>query len=240
MTPTAPPTAVPAMTALAEVEDKAEVAPVPAAQNEAPPEITMAAEPAVETEVVNSGSKSAGIKSEAADITAAYVAHSQSSSAFTSAQGSAAAPAPAKEKENESTMVESEAASASHTGASTYRSASTTDAPSFAGFGEGDSEGSGVGKKALMGAVALLALAALGYLGYTNLGKFTSFLASQHASTPQVSKPPAPAPVPMSSPAPAPSTSTPGQPSSAAQTVTLKTAPATLPDKPSADAGNFR
>jgi protein TonB len=235
--PAAPSAAVPAMTASAEVEDQAAAVSVPAAQNEAPAEITMAAEPAVETKVVNSDViKSASINNEAANISAAYVAHSKPSSAFTPAQGSAAAPAPAKEKE--STVVESEAASPSHTDASTYHSASTIDAPSFAGFGEGDSEGSGIGKKALIGAVALLALAVLGYLSYENLGKVTAIFAPQHTSTLRAPKQPTPARVPTSAPVTAPSTSTPGQTSPATQTVTPNRATSTLPDKPSADAGN--
>ncbi len=241
MIPAAPPAAAPAMTALAEVEDKAAAVPEPAAQNEIPTEITMAAEPAVEAshrvveaEAVNNDViKSAEVKDEAAKVVAAHLPYPKPSSAFTSAQGSAAAPAPAKEKESK--IVESEAANPSHTGAVTSGSANTTDVPSFAGFGEGDSEGSGVGKKVLIGAVALLVLAVLGYLGYENLGKFTAIFTSQHASTPQASKQPAPARVPMSSPAPAPSTSTPEPASPATQTVTSKTATSTLPEKPSAD-----
>ena len=237
MVPAAPPAAVPAMTASAEVEDKAAVVPEPAAQNELPTEFTMAAEPAVEAshrvveaEAVNNDViKGAEVKDEAAKVVAAHLPYPKPSSAFTSAQGSAAAPAPAKEKESK--IVESEAANPSHTGAS----ANPTDVPSFAGFGEGDSEGSGIGKKALIGAVALLVLAVLGYLGYENLGKFTSIFAPQHASTPQASIQPAPARVPTSSPASAPSTRTPEPASPATQTVTPKTATATLPEKPSAD-----
>jgi TonB family protein len=82
--------------------------------------------------------------------------------------------------------------------------------------------------------VSVLALAALGW----ELAKFTSTFVPQHASTPQTSGQPAPAPVPKSSLAPAPSTSKPDQASSAIQAVTSKTAAATLPGKPSADAGN--
>ncbi len=241
MIPAAPPAAAPAMTALAEVEDEAAAVPEPAAQDEIPTEITMAAEPAVEAshrvgeaEAVNNDViKSAEVKDEAAKVVAAHLPYPKPSSAFTSAQGSAAAPAPAKEKESK--IVESEAANPSHTGAVTSGSANPTDVPSFAGFGEGDSEGSGVGKKALIGAVALLVLAVLGYLGYENLGKFTAIFAPQHASAPQASIQPAPARVPMSSPAPAPSTSKPEPASPATQTVTPKTATSTLPEKPSAD-----
>lgn len=250
--PAAPPAAVPAMTMSAEVEDQPAVVPEPAAQNEIQTEITIAAEPAleahqhaVETGVVSDDAiQSAGIKNEAAKIAAAYVAHSKSSSAFTSAQGSAAAPAPAreitalptpaKEKEKGSMIVGFEPAYPSQTDALTYRSATTSDAPSFAALGEEDSGGSGGGKKVLIAAVAVLALAALGYLGYENLDKFRTALAPQHASTPQNSRQPAPARAPISSLVP----STPEQASPATQTVTPKTAAATLPNKPSADAGN--
>ncbi len=247
MIPVAPPAAAPAMTmtmtASAEVKDQPADVPVAAAQDEILTELTIAPEPAVEasqrvieTEVVNNEViKSEAAKNEAAKIATAQVAHPKPGFAFTSAQGSAAAPAPAKEKEKESAIAESEAASPSHADALTYRSGSLTDAPSFAALDEEDSGRSGSGKKILIAAVAVLALAALGW----ELAKFTSTFVPQHASTPQTSGQPAPAPVPKSSLAPpAPSTSKPDQASSAIETVTSKTATATPPGKPSADAGN--
>ncbi len=252
MIPVAPPAAAPAVTitASAEVKDQPADVPVAAAQDEILTELTIAHEPAVEasqqvieTEVIgNEGIKSAGINDEAAKIATAHVAHPKPGFAFMSAQGSAAAPAPAKEvtappvigKGKESAIVPFEAAHPSQTDASTYRLPGTSGAPSFAGLDEEDSGGSGSGKKILIAAVAVLALAALGW----ELAKFTSTFVPQHASTPQTSGQPAPAPVPKSSLAPAPSTSKPDQASSAIQTVTSKTAAETLPGKPSPDASN--
>jgi len=252
MVPAAPSTAipasVPAMAASAKMEDEPAVLPGSAAQSEIPTEITIATEPAAdarhlvaEAEVVNNNIyKSEGIKNEIAKIAAAHVAQ-KPSSAFTPAQGSAAAPAPAKEgtalpapaKGKESTIVAFEAAYPSHTDALAYRSASATDAPSFPALGEEGSGRSGGGRKVLVVAVAVLALAALGW----ELAKFTTSLAPQHATALQASGQPAPAVAPMSSPMPAP-TSTPGQKSSATQSVTPKTAIAPLLDKPSGDAAN--
>ncbi|HKM49393.1 MAG TPA: TonB family protein [Terriglobales bacterium] len=252
----APPAATPAMTttmsmtASAEVKDQPVDVPMPAAQDEILTELTIASEPAVETsqqvietEVVsNEVNKSEGAKNEAAEIARAHVAHPKPGFAFMSAQGSAAAPAPAKEvtappvigKGKESAIVPFEAAYPSQTDASTYSSPGTSDAPSFAGLDEEDSGRSGSGKKILIIAVAVLALAALGW----ELAKFTSAFVPQHASTPQTSGQPAPAPVPKSSLAPAPAAGKPDQASSAIQAVTSKTAAATLPGKPSADASN--
>ena len=119
-----------------------------------------------------------------------------------------------------------------------FSSVSATDAPSFAALGGEDSGGSGGNKKILIAAVAVLALAALGYLGYGKLSKSSTTPTPQPVSTPQDSGQPAPAPAPMSSPVAAPSTSTPDRASSATQTLALKTATATPPDKPSAGAGN--
>ena len=239
MIPAAPPATAPVMTASAEVEDPPADVPVPAAQDEILTELTIAPKPVVEanqqvveTEVIdNEVIKTEGVKNEAAKIATTHLAPPKPSFAFMPAQGSAAAPAPAKEKEN--TSVESEAASPSHTDDLTYRSGSITDAPSFAALDEEDSGRSGIGKKILIAAVAVLALAALGW----ELAKFTSTFVPQHASTPQTSGQPAPARVPISSGTPAPSTIKPDQASSAIQTGTSKTTPATSPDKPSPDAG---
>src|SRR5271157_2248047 len=252
MIPVAPPAPAPAltMTASAEVKDQPADVPVAAAQDEILTELTIASEPAVETsqqvietEVAsNEVNESEGAKNEAAKIATAHVAHPKPGFAFMSAQGSAAAPAPAKEvtappvigKGKESAIVPFEAAYPSQTDASTYGSPGTSDAPSFAGLDEEDSGGSGSGKKILIAAVAVVALAALGW----ELAKFTSTFVPQHASTPQTSRQPAPAPATKSSLSPAPSTSKPDQASSAIQAATSKTAAATLPGKPSADAGN--
>lgn len=242
------PAAHPAMTASARVEDKPAIVPEPAAQTEMQTRITLAAEPAGEAWQPDSPGvvKNDVIKNEVATIAAASVPPLNTSSAFTSAPGSAAAPAPAKEatappaKEKENKIVESELANPSHDPAPApmFRSVSATDAPSFAALGEEDSGGSGGNKKILIAAVAVLALAALGYLGYGKLGKSSTTPTPQPVSTPQDSGQPAPAPAPMSSPVAAPSTSTPDRASSATQTLALKTATATPPDKPSAGAGN--
>jgi protein TonB len=255
----ATPAAFPAITGSANVEENPAVVPAPAAQTEMQTKIAVAAEPAVEarqpasagvarTDLVgNDAIKSEGIKNEAAKIAAAHLAPQNSSSAFasapfTSTPGSAAAPAPAKEvtvppapaKGREKEFVQFEAANPSHAAASTFRSASATDAPSFAALGEEDSSRSSGSKKFLIAAVAILALAALGW----KLGKVATNLAPQHVSAPQSLGQPVPAPAPLSSPVAAPSTSAPDRASSPTQTITPKTATATLPGKPPADAGN--
>lgn len=254
MSPLAFSAAVPPITASAKVEDEPAVVPVPVAQTEMQTKITIAAETAVEarqpaspsvvrTDVVsNDAIKSEGIKNEAAKIAAAHVAPKNPSPGFTSAPGSAAAPAPAREvtappapaKRKENEFVQFEAANPSHNAAATFRSASATDAPSFAALGEEDSAGSGGSKKFLIAAVAVLALAALGW----KLGKFATTLAPQHVSAPQALGRPVPAPAPLSSPVAAPSTSAPDRANSTTQTLTPKTATATLPGKLSADAGS--
>ncbi len=250
MNPLAFSAAIPPITASSKVEDEPAVGPVPVAPTEMQTKITIAAETAVETrqpaspgavrtDVVNNDViKSEGIKNEAAKIAAAHLAPQRSSSGFTSAPGSAAAPAPAREvtappvpaKSKEKEFVQFEAANPSQTAASTFPSASVSDAPSFAALGEEDSGGSGGRKKFLIAAVAILALGALGW----KLAKFATTLAPQHVSAPQSLGRPVPAPAPLSSPVAAPSTST----SSAAPTVTPKMATATLPGTPSAEAGN--
>jgi periplasmic protein TonB len=243
----ATPAAFPAITASANVEDKSAVVSAPAAETETQTEITIAAEPAVEAPQPSSagvartdlvGNDAIKNDDEAAKIAAAHVAPTNPSSAFASAPGSAAAPAPAREvtaapvpaKTKEKEFVQFEAANPSHAAASTFRSASAIDAPSFAALGEEDSKGSGGSKKFLIAAVAVLVLAALGW----KLGKFATTLAPQHVSAPQSLGQPVPVPAPLSSPVAAPSTST----SSAASTVAPKTATASLPGKLSADAGN--
>jgi len=228
--PAALPAAFPAIAASVRVEDKVEdkpaVVPQPAAQTE--------------------------MQTKAA-IMAASVPLQNTSSAFTSFPGSAAAPAPAKEitaepaaareKAKENRIVEAEPTDSSHDAAPApsrmFSSLGASDAPSFAALGEEDSGGSRGGKKILIAAVVVAALAVFGYLGYEKFGKSSPTPVPQPVSTPQDSgQQPAPALAPASSPVAAPSTSTPDRANSATQTLAPKTAPATLPDKPSAAAGN--
>ena len=257
MIPETRPAAIPAILASAKVEDKP--AAVPGSAPQAKIRMTTADEPAVQASqppslwaVSNDAVKNDVVKNEATKIAAASVPAQNPSSAFASPPGSAAAPAPAKEvaappapaKENKT--VESEPASPSHANSShanpshdadpapapapTFSMVSAIDAPSFAALGEEDSGGSGVNKKILIAAVAVLALAVLGYLGYGKLGKSSA----QPPSTPQDSGRPAAAPAPTFSPVAAPSTGTPGRASSVTQTSAPKTATVAPPDKPSA------
>ena len=254
MKPLAFSAAIPAITGSANVEDESAIVPVPVAPAETQTKITIAAEPAVEARqpasagvattnlAGNDAGKSEAIKNEAAKIAAADLAPKNLSSAFTSAPGSAAAPAPAREltappapaKAREKEFVQFEAANPSPTAASTFGSASATDAPSFAALGEEGSRGSGGSKKFLIAAVVVVALAALGW----KLGKFATNLEPQHVSAPQSLGQPVPAPAPSSAPVTTSSTSAPDRASSTTQTVTSKTAAATLPGKPPAEAGN--
>jgi protein TonB len=254
MKPLAFSAAIPAITASANVEDESAVVSVPEAPAETQTKITIAAEPAVEAQqpasagaattnlAGNDADKSEAIKNEAAKIAAAHLAPKNLSSAFTSTPGSAAAPAPAREltappapaKAREKEFVQFEAANPSPTAASTFGSASAADAPSFAALGEENSRGSGGGKKFLIAAVVVVALAALGW----KLGKFATNLEPQHVSAPQSLGQPVPAPAPSSAPVTTSSTSAPDRASSTTQTVTPKTAAATLPGKPPAGAAN--
>jgi protein TonB len=254
MKPLAFSAAIPAITGSANVEDESAIVPVPVAPAETQTKITIAAEPAVEARqpasagvattnlAGNDAGKSEAIKNEAAKIAAADLAPKNLSSAFTSAPGSAAAPAPAREltappapaKAREKEFVQFEAANPSPTAASTFGSASATDAPSFAALGEEGSRGSGGSKKFLIAAVVVVALAALGW----KLGKFATNLEPQHVSAPQSLGQPVPAPAPSSAPVTTSSTSAPDRASSTTQTVTSKTAAATLPGKPPAGAAN--
>jgi periplasmic protein TonB len=252
MIPETRPAAIPAILASAKVEDKP--AAVPGSAPQAKIRMTIADEPAVHASqppslwaVSNDTVRNDVVKNEATKIAAASVPAQNPSSAFASPPGSAAAPAPAKEvaappapaKENKT--AESEPASPSHANpwhdadpapapAPTFSMVSAIDAPSFAALGEEDSGGSGVNKKILIAAAAVLALAVLGYLGYGKPGKSSA----QPLSTPQDSGQPAAAPAPTSSPVAAPSTGTPGRASSVTQTSAPKTATVAPPDKPSA------
>src|SRR6266849_1239539 len=228
--PAALPAAFPAIAASVRVEDKVEDKPA------------VVPEPVGQTEMQTK-----------AAITAASVPLQNTSSAFTSFPGSAAAPAPAKEitaepaaareKAKENRIVEAEPTDSSHDAAPApsrmFSSLGASDAPSFAALGEEDSGGSRGGKKILIAAVVVAALAVFGYLGYEKFGKSSPTPVPQPVSTPQDSgQQPAPALAPASSPVAAPSTSTPDRANSATQTLAPKTATATLPDKPSAAAGN--
>jgi len=175
--------------------------------------------------------------------------------AFWSVPGSAAAPAPAKEvlppaKQNR--IVESDPASPLHDGAhvvqhdAAYDTApvpafslgSAGDAPSFAGLGEEDSEGSG-GKKKLLIAAGVLALAGLGYLGYGMLAKpGTTASAPSLLSAPQDLGKLAPVPAPVSSSVEEPSKNTAGRPSFATQPSASKTTTAAAPSNPSSSTGD--
>src|SRR3984893_8222589 len=257
MIPETRPAAIPAILASAKVEDKP--AAVPGSAPQAKIRMTTPDNAAVQASqppslwaVSNDTVKNDLVKNEATKIAAASVPAQNPSSAFASPPGSAAAPAPAREvaappapaKENKT--VESDPASPSHANSShanpshdadpapapapTFSMVSAIDAPSFAALGEEDSGGSGVHKKILIAAVAVLAMAVLGYLGYGKVGKSSA----QPLSTPQDSRQPAAAPAPTFSPVAAPSTGTPGRASSVTQTSAPKTATAAPPDKPSA------
>lgn len=193
---------IPAATASAKVEDKSAVAPAPAAQTQ----ITVASTPAPERR------KSA----YPANTVAASVPTQNPSSTFNAVSGSAVAAAPAKEVSVspliKTQIVEAEPATPSpdpaHDTASvpawTFSSGSTGDGPSFAALDENESGGAHGGKKTLMVAAVVLALAALGYLGYGYLVK--SSPSSRPASAPQNSEQPALRP--MSSPVAAPAKTT--------------------------------
>jgi protein TonB len=256
MIPETRPAAIPAILASAKVEDKP--AAVPGSAPQAKIRMTTADEPAVQASqppslwaISNDAVKNDVVKNEATKIAAASVPAQNPSSAFASPPGSAAAPAPAREaaappapaKANKT--VESEPAGPSHADPSLdadpgpapapmFSMVSAIDAPSFAALGEEDSGGSGVNKKILIAAVAVLALAVLGYLGYETLGKSSA----QPLSTPQDSGRPAAAPAPTFSPVAAPSTGTAGRASSVTQTSAPKTAGVAPPEKPSAGAAD--
>lgn len=107
-------------------------------------------------------------------------------------------------------------------------------APSFAGLGDADSEGSGGKKKLMIAAVAILALAALGYVGYETINKPTP--AARPVSAPAQDSG-QPALRPMSSPD-TPSDATPSRASSAIPAASPKTVAVTPHEKPSAGTAN--
>jgi protein TonB len=225
----------------------------PAVQASQPPSLWAVSNDTVKNDLVkNEATKIAAASVPAQNPSSAFASPPGSAAAPAPAKEVAAPPAPAKENGT----VESEPASPSHANSShansshansshanpshdadpapapapTFSMVSAIDAPSFAALGEEDSGGSGVHKKILIAAVAVLALAVLGYLGYGKLGKSSA----QPLSTPQDSRQPAAAPAPTFSPVGAPSTGTPGRASSVTQTSAPKTATVAPPDKPSA------
>lgn len=241
--PSAPANPVMAASAEAVIEPElvpAHAAPIaPMIAVEQPEETWQAVEPDVNTLGVNKPDVTRHGAAGNYDAAAPTVTAQNTNSAFTSARGSAAAPAPAKEVKappaKEHRVVASEPAANSMSG---Y----VGNAPSFSAFGEEDSEGSGGGKKFLIAAVVILALAALGYVGYGKFAKPGSAPASQPAASQPTASQPLGAPqnsvqpalAPASSPAMAPSTSTSGPASSATPTLAPKTTKAAPLEKPSA------
>jgi TonB family protein len=136
-----------------------------------------------------------------------------SSSAYASTSGSAAAPAPAKAPAAPSAEPTGPAKPSYDGTASFGTSYGTTfgasDAPSLGALGE-DSGGSGAGKKILIAAVVILALAAIGYFGYEKFGKSGATRSPQPATVQQSSaQPSAPAPAPVATPVTTTATKTP-------------------------------
>jgi protein TonB len=241
--PSAPANPVIAASAEAVIEPElvpAHAAPIePMMAVEQPAETWQAVEPDVNTLDVNKLDVTRHGAVSNYDAAAPSVNAQNTSSALASTRGSAAAPAPAKEVKappaREHKAVASEPAANSMSG---Y----VGNAPSFSAFGEEDSEGSGGGKKFLIAAVVILALAALGYVGYGKFAKPGSAPASQPAASqpigaPQNSVQPAPL-APASFPATAPSTSTSGPASSGTPTLAPKTTKAAPLEKPSAGTSN--
>jgi protein TonB len=150
-----------------------------------------------------------------------------------SSHGAAAATAPAKEASAplEKKKAEPGFLDVSEASVSTFRSAETVPAPSFAALGEpGEADGSGGSKKILAIVAVLVVAAGLGYVGWTKFGQ-----------TSPVSTPSAP-PKPVSVQTPAPTTTSPSVPSvgtseAATRTTQPARAPASItpqPAKPSA------
>jgi TonB family protein len=106
-----------------------------------------------------------------------------------------------------------------------------TSAPTFGALNENDSVGSGGGKRVLIAAGVILAVAALGYFGYTKLGKSTATPVPQAASTLHPAQPAASASSPVAA-----STGTSGHTSSTNPAVASKIT--ATPEKLPAVAGN--
>ena len=144
----------------------------------------------------------------------------------TTGQGGAAAPAPAREKPAEKKTVEFEAA---YQKDDSPGSASAADGPSFVALDD-ESAGSG-GKKVLVAAAVILALATLGYAAWSRLStpktSVTSPAVSEPQPPPQKATPPSAAP--MSTPETSPVTGTTNRISVNPSPGTSKTALATAP-----------
>lgn len=229
----------------AQVQDKPAV-PAPATQIR----ITMADDPeppAVSPKIFqNLSVQSNSARNEPAK-TVSTSQSSQNTAGFT-ALGSGAAPARAKEltppaKENET--VEWRPADRTQDDAPMPTSTPAIEsAPLFSAFGgEEDSRASG-GRKKILIALIVLALAALGYIGYGKLGiSSTATLAPPPVTKPQpaamqTTEQLAPPPAPMSSPETVASPGTPDRAISAPQPSSPKTATAKLPDLPAPAAGD--
>jgi protein TonB len=240
----APEPAIPAVAASVPVEEEPVVVPAPVAQVQP----AIGAEPAGEVRqpaalgvirnvLHNDIIKNDATHQDAAEKSAAVSVPSQNTrSAFTSVPGSAAAPAPAKEVTAPPAKEKKAVASASSTTSHDTpisMSGYVGNAPSFSAFGEQD-KGSGVGKKVLIAAVVILALAALGYVGYGKFAKPSTVPAPHPVSTPQNAAQPAPAVA--AAPVATASTNQPDLASSATPASAPKTTAATPLDKPSAGA----
>ena len=257
-TPSASPTALPAMAASAIFEDAPAATPAPVLQTpvaQAPP--VHVPEPAVEA---RQPFVPAAVKSPVDDIvkndavhpllnskparTSASPSPAQSPSSLFSAPGSAAAAAPAKEVSAPPAKItkavekplETAVRESAEAHAAAFNSISTVDAPSFAAFGEGDEE-SGSKKKIIIMGVALLAFVIVAYLGYEQFSKPASTTPSHPASAPQTSGEPAPTLAPMPAPEVASSASAGTHTSSATPASSSKLAASSALDRSSA-AGN--
>jgi protein TonB len=241
----------PAMNAVAGIEDQATSESAAAAVIAA--ETSVKGTPSASPHVINheiARTEDGKIGKSGSSITSAAFSPGSLQNAISappSFTGSAAAPAPAKEiaapPSPKNKTVESEPARPSHTDStpanSSHSSAPTpafssvqvSDAPSFAGLGDGDSSGSPAHKKMLIVAAVVLGLAAIGYVGYGRLGKASTTPAPQPTSAPQDSSRPAPPVAPMSSPGNAPSTNTSGRASVANPVSAPKTAIAASSDR---------
>jgi len=221
--PSAPPAVLPAMAASARIEEEPAI--VPAETPAAPSEPAIVPEPISEVrkavvspldDIVRNDAIHP-ISSISTKSTAASTPAQTKSPSFTSVPGTAAAAAPAKEvpvspvreaKKAEAGTVEVPAAlpefvTEAPSPVAVTHSTSTSDAPSFGSFGEGEAESDGK-KKIVIGVVVLLVFAAVGYFGYEQWGKSSkSAPVVAPASVPQNSSEPAPKLAPMSAPMPA-------------------------------------
>ena len=141
-------------------------------------------------------------------------------------QGAAAAPAPAKERPVEKKTVEFEAAYEKDHSTPTLGSAGAVDGPSFAALDHENAGGSG-GRKVLVAAAVILALATLGYVGWSKLSAPKTGVTSPAVSEPQQAEPPTAAP--MSAPVTTPASGTTNRASGNTPAGTSKTASVAAP-----------